>query len=87
MCRYYHSAGTTYDTFLRPCNSLLDNTQGESLVSGNWIGLNSFSASGRAMRVHMAHTVDPLVCYVHGHPFTAQLRPTEPPLCRSLMSS
>ena len=32
----------------------------------------------------MAHTVDPLICYVHGHPFTAQLRPSEPLLdcCR-----
>ena len=69
-----------YDTFSRPCNSLLDDLRGESLVCGNWIGLNSFSASDRAMRGHMAHTVDPLVCYVHGHSFTAQLRSSERPL-------
>ena len=70
-----------YDTFSRPCSSLLDDMRGESLVCGNWIGLNSFSAaSDRAMREHMAHTVDPLICYVHGHSFTAQLPSYEPPL-------
>ena len=82
MCSNYHSAGTTDGAFSRPCNSLLDDMRGESLMSGNWIGLSLISASDRAMRGQMAHTVDPLVCCVHEHPFIAKLCPSElPVLC------
>ena len=43
-----------------------DDRRGESLVSGNWIGLNSVTASDRAMRGHITRTDNPLVCCVHG---------------------
>ena len=79
MCNIYHSAGTMYDTFSRPCNSLLDDMRDGSLMSGNWVGLGSFSAADRAMRGHITHTADTPVYYVHGHSLIAQLRPSVKP--------
>ena len=53
MWNNYHSAGTMYDTFSHSCNSLLYDMQGESLMSGTWVGLDSFSAAGRDARTQL----------------------------------